>query len=66
MSANKAKEDRKKVAVTLQTYDMLKAFSRQNAVKMRLLIDAMAEIALQDEQLSQQMVELALSKEAKE
>lgn len=60
MSAENTKNDRKKVALNLQTYDKLKTFTRFNAVKLRLTLDAMVEIMLQDEALAKRVLEKAL------
>lgn len=64
MSSNNAKTDRKKIAVNEPTYEKLKTFSRFNALKMRMVIDALVDIVLKDEELSNRVVDLALEKES--
>ncbi len=64
MSDN-TKNDRKKVAVSEQTYDKLKTFSRLNGLKLRLVIESMADVILKDEELSKRIVDLSLEKDPK-
>lgn len=54
-----SENDRKKVALNLETYEKLKNYSRFNGLKLRKVIDAMTELLLQDEALSQRVFELA-------
>ena len=63
MSEN-AKIEKKKVAITEQTYISLKTFSRLNGLKLRTLIDSMTEVMLGDETLSQRLIDLSLEKES--
>jgi predicted metal-binding protein len=65
MSSDSSKAEKKKVAITQETYEILKTYSRLNALKLRLVIDAMVEITLADEVLSKRVFDLALAKEAK-
>ena len=58
MSAN-YKEERKKVALNIETYNTLKQFSRYNGLKLRMVLDAMTEFMLADETISQRVVEIA-------
>jgi predicted metal-binding protein len=64
MSSDSSKAEKKKVAITQETYEVLKTYSRLNALKLRLVIDAMVEITLADEVLSKRVFDLALAKEA--
>jgi predicted metal-binding protein len=64
MSSDSSKAEKKKVAITQETYEILKTYSRLNALKLRLVIDAMVEITLADEVLSKRVFDLALAKEA--
>ncbi|OAI09337.1 hypothetical protein [Methylomonas methanica] len=66
MAAEKTKDDRKKVSLNKETCKTLNTFSRLNAVKLRLVLDAMVDIVLIDEHLSSRVIELALEKEAME
>ncbi|WP_020482723.1 MULTISPECIES: hypothetical protein [unclassified Methylomonas] len=63
MSAEKTKDDRKKVSLNKETCKTLNAFSRLNAVKLRLVIDSMVDIVLSDEYLSSRVIALASEKE---
>jgi hypothetical protein len=65
MSTDNLKIEKKKIAVTEQTYEKLKQFSRYNGLKLRLTIDSMIDIILQDEELSKRIVQLTLDKETK-
>jgi hypothetical protein len=59
-----SKDDRKKVSINKETYDKLKNYSRYNALKLRLVIDAMIDAVAQDEELSKRIIESAVLKEA--
>lgn len=63
MSADSAKNDRKKIALEQQTYDKLKTFSRFNGLKLRMVVDSMIDVVLQDDELNQRIVELTRQKE---
>jgi len=63
MPSDNAKIDKKKVAINQQTYDKLKDFSRFNGLKLRLVIDTFVELLERDETLSQQVIDLTLSKQ---
>lgn len=62
MSKSDAKDERKKVALDIETYDVLKAFSRQKGLKLRHLMAAMADVVLANEELSSRVVDLAIVK----
>jgi hypothetical protein len=62
MSKSAKKDDRKKVALDLDVYETLKNFSRHQGLKLRHLIAAMTEIALSNDTLSNQIVDLAAIK----
>lgn len=64
MSSDNKKEERKKFALTEQTYENLKNFSRLNGLKMRLVIDSMAEAVLKDEELSKRIIDLTVEKQS--
>ncbi len=63
MSADNAKAEKKKVALTQETYDLLKTYSRLNGLKLRLVIDSMVEIVLQDEALSKQVFDMTQTRQ---
>ncbi|HEY8097570.1 MAG TPA: hypothetical protein VIE65_15990 [Methylobacter sp.] len=65
MSSDNKKEERKKFALTEQTYENLKNFSRLNGLKMRIVIDSMADVILQDEELSKRIIDLTIEKQSK-
>jgi hypothetical protein len=62
MAKSAKKDDRKKVALDLDVYETLKNFSRHKGLKLRHLIAAMTEIALSNDTLSNQIVDLAAIK----
>ncbi|WP_347989299.1 hypothetical protein [Methylomonas sp. AM2-LC] len=57
------KTERKKISVDKPTYDQLKTFSRLNGLKMRLVVESMVSLVLEDEQLSARIVDMAIAKE---
>lgn len=59
-----SKDDRKKISINQETYDKLKNYSRYNALKLRLVIDAMIDAVQQDEELSKRIIESAVLKES--
>lgn len=59
-----SKNDRKKISINQETYDKLKNYSRYNALKLRLVIDAMTDMVLQDEEISKRIIESAVLKES--
>ncbi len=63
MSLDSTKVEKKKVAMTQETYEVLKAYSRLNGLKLRLVIDAMVETVLEDEVLSKRIFDLTLAKQ---
>jgi hypothetical protein len=65
MQSVKPKEDRKKVALNRETYEMLKDFCRFNGLKPRMVIATFTELMLQNEALSQQVIELTKQKQFK-
>lgn len=65
MSSDNKKEERKKFALTEQTYENLKNLSRLNGLKMRIVIDSMADVILQDEELSKRIIDLTIEKQSK-
>ena len=65
MQPVKPKEDRKKVALNRETYEMLKNFCRFNGLKPRMVITTFTELLLQNEELSQQVIELTKQKQFK-
>ena len=66
MTLASTKIEKKKTNLSLETYDKLKAFSRQNGLKLRLVIDAMVDIILEDEALSSRVIELVEANETTE
>ena len=66
MSLASTKIEKKKVNLSVDTYDKLKVFSRQNGLKLRLLIDAMVDVILEDETLSTRVIALAEKNEPTE
>lgn len=64
MSSNNSKVEKKKVALTQDTYDVLKAYSRLNGLKLRLVIDSMVETLLADEALSQRVFDMTMEKQS--
>jgi len=62
MAKDNLKPEKTKVSVTKETADYLKAFSRLNGLKMRLVIDSMFDVILQNDELSKQVVDLTLEK----
>lgn len=61
-----AKTDRKKVAVQTTGYEALINLCRFNGLKLRSVIDAMADILMSDDTLSAKIIELAKQKELDE
>jgi len=59
MSLANTKIEKKKINLSLDTYEKLKVFSRLNGLKLRLLIDAMVDVILEDEELSKRVIELS-------
>jgi KaiC/GvpD/RAD55 family RecA-like ATPase len=59
-----SKNERKKIALCQETVEKLKTYSRYNGLKTRLVIDSMIDIVLEDEALSQRVIELSHNKEA--
>lgn len=66
MSSDSSKLNRKKVSLNMQTYDKLKDFSRYNGLKLRLVLSAMADVVLQDEDLSKRVIEMTLENQPEE
>lgn len=66
MSSENSKLNRKKISLDMQTYDKLKDFSRYNGLKLRLVLNAMTEVVLQDEGLSKRVIELTLENQPEE
>lgn len=66
MSADNVKIEKKKIALTEETYEKLKIFSRLNGLKLRIVVDSMVEITLKDEELSKRIIEMSSEKESKE
>lgn len=62
MSAHK--DERKKVPLNVETYNTLKHFSRYNGLKLRIVLDAMTDILLTNEEVSKKVVDLAIVKSA--
>ena len=62
MSAHK--DERKKVPLNVETYNTLKHFSRYNGLKLRIVLDAMTDILLANEEVSKKVVDLAIVKSA--
>ena len=62
MSKSAKKDDRKKISLDLDVYETLKNFSRHKGLKLRHLIAAMTDIALSNDTLSNQIVDLATIK----
>jgi len=66
MSIEKMKIDKQKVSLTSITYEKLKTFSRLNGLKMRLVLDAMTDVVIEDATLSQRIIDLAIERESNE
>lgn len=66
MSSDNKNDERKKVALTLATYDKLKTFSRINGLKLRMVVDSMVNVILDDEQLGKRIVGLTIERESQE
>lgn len=66
MAADNQSKERKKVAVNEETYDLLKNFSRFNGLKLRVVLDALAEMISENEVLAEQVVRLALKKQSED
>lgn len=62
MAKSAKKDDRKKISLDLDVYEALKNFSRHKGLKLRHLIAAMTNIALSNDTLSNQIVDLATIK----
>ena len=62
MSAHK--DERKKVPLNIETYNTLKDFSRYNGLKLRIVLDAMTDVMLANEEINKRVVELAIVKSA--
>ena len=62
MSSDKAKTEKKKIAINQDTYEKLKTFSRLHGLKPRLLIDAMLDIVQEDEALSKRVIDLTVER----
>lgn len=59
MSLESTKIEKKKINLSLDAYEKLKVFSRQNGLKLRLVIGSMVDVILEDETLSKRVIELA-------
>jgi hypothetical protein len=66
MSSEKTKNDRKKVSLNEATYKTLNIFSRLNGLKLRMVVDSMVDVILNDEQLSKRVADLAVEKQSNE
>ena len=62
--ASNDKNDRKKVALDEETYRTLKDFSRFNGLKLRIVIDAFAELLLEDETFKERVIQRTLGKQS--
>lgn len=60
------KFERKKISLDQPTYERLKTFSRFNGLKLRLVVEAMVDVVLQDEQLSRRVLELTTERDTNE
>ena len=60
------KIERKKISIDQPTYEKLKNFSRLKGLKLRLVVDAMVDLLLQDEQLGKRVVDLTVERESQE
>ena len=63
MTSDKSKKDRKKVALEQETYEKLKNFTRFNGLKLRVTVDTLVDLMLQDEVLRDKVIELTRSKD---
>lgn len=63
MASDDAKVEKKKVALTLRTYETLKDFSRFNGLKLRLVTDTLAELLMRDEALREEVIALTQAKQ---
>lgn len=66
MFLEKTKEERKKVSLNKETCKKLNTFSRQNALKLRWIVDSMVDIVLNDATLTNRVIDLAAKKQATE
>ena len=66
MCPDNAKTEKKKISLTLDTYDKIKTFSRLNGLKLSMVIDSMVEAMLEDDEISERIVNLAVAKESAE
>lgn len=64
MAKTDTNSDRIKIAINENTYQTLKNFSRLHGLKLRILIDAMTESVLNDETLSNQVVNKAIEQQS--
>lgn len=64
MSSTNTKTDKKKISVSESTYEKLKTFSRFNGLKMRIAVETLVDVVLQDEALSKRIAALTLEKES--
>lgn len=60
------KDDRKKVPLNIDTYNTLKDFSRYNGLKLRLVLAAMSDLVMANEDLAKKVVDLAIIKSAQD
>lgn len=63
MAADKTKQEQKKISLNEDTYQKLKTYTRANGVKLRLVIDAMTDKLLQDEEFAAQIIAAATQKQ---
>lgn len=63
ISSDNEKIEKMKVALSKETYEKLKDFSRYNGLKLRAVIDTFADLLLQDDELRKRVVELTLEKQ---
>ncbi len=61
-----SKPDKKKIAVTKPTYEVLKDFSRFNGFKLSLVIETLTEILSNDEEFRTRIVDMTKQKQAED
>ena len=64
MCPDSAKIVKKKIAINLDAYEKLKTFSRLNGLKLRMVIDSMVEIVLEDDEIGKRIANLTVDKES--
>lgn len=64
MTKSDEKFERKKVAINENTYETLKKFSRYNGLKLRVVIDVMTDMVLNDEVLAKEVINKVIERQS--